>query len=418
MTEPSAHATPIAAAREFPARELRRNWWVPLVALSMAAASLAFEGIAHPTAPIGYFIAWLSVVFAAVTATRNAFPLSRPVVLHVATGALAIGDAAPVPASEIAEAKISPRMTGDAMVLLVFRAHGERWLNMRAFEAKTMLEVLGVGAGERRASFSLMLPFRTRFLSLLLVLGAPWTVLLAWSASPAFAILSVFFSVGPFCAFLAWVGGFVRGRLVVGADGFSVRWLGRERFRPFSEVRAVRLETSLLSLSRGTTRGTIVELVSGNKLRLRARDAPIVEEDRGTEARAMRLHLTQAFERATVRGAESPHVTALLGGGGRSGTEWLACLDDLMRDGAGRYRIAAPSPELLTRVATDITSPRETRIGAAAALVRLDPEGRSVVRVAADACADPKLRGTLLSLVDADSDEAVAAVLSRAAGKR
>ncbi len=401
------------AARELPARELRRNWWVPLVALATAGAALLVERLAHPDVPFGYFVAWLSVVFAAVTATRNAFPLSRPIVLRVSSGALGIGDLAPVPASEIAEAKISPRWTGDALVLLVFRAKGERWLQMRILDAKAMLEMLGVGAGERRASFSLTLPYRTRFLAVLLGLGVPWVVLIGWSAGLGLALLSLFLSIGPFCAFLAWIAGFLRGRLVVGADGFSVRWLGRERFQPFSAVRSVRVETSFLSLSR--TRGTIVELASGKRLRLRARDAPIVEEDRGTEARAMQLHLTQAFERAGALGTESPHVTALLAGGGRSGAEWLARLDELMRDGAGRYRIAAPSPELLTRVANDVATPRETRIGAAAALVRLDPEGRKTVRVVADACADPKLRGTLLALASADTDDAVAEVLTRAA---
>ena len=431
MKEPSpippaavaTRAAAISAPRELPGRELRRNWWAPLIALGVAAVSLAVEGIFHPATPFGFFLAWLAVVFAVVTASRNAFPLSRATVLRIKDGTLAIGDAAPVAASEIAEAKVSPRVTGDSMVLLVFRSGGERWLTMRSLHAKAMLESLGVGAGERRASFSLILPFRTRFAALALALGVPWMLLIAWSVSPAVALMSFVVSIAPFCAFLAWLVGFVRGRHVVGADGFSVRWLGRERFRPFSDVSAVRVETARLTFSRGA-RGTIVELTSGKQLLLRARDAPIVEEDRGAEARAMRAHLTEAFERSRSRRAtgsagagqgESPHVTALLAGDGLRGAEWLARLDALMREGAGRYRIAAPSPELLARVATDVASSRKTRIGAAAALVRIDEEGRSTVRVAADACADPKLRAALLALADAETDDAFAEVLTRAA---
>jgi hypothetical protein len=106
-----------------------------------------------------------------------------------------------------------------------------------------------------------------------------------------------------------------------------------------------------------------------------------------------------------------------MGGGQRHGKEWLAEIDGLLH-GGNRYRVAAPDADSLTKIVGDAASPADARVGAAAALIRLHGEGRRAVRIAAGACAEPKVRAALLALGEAESDDAVAEVLERASAGR
>lgn len=78
-----------------------------------------------------------------------------------------------------------------------------------------------------------------------------------------------------------------------------------------------------------------------------------------------------------------------------------------------RYRVASLDPEQLAQVALDPKSPPDCRIGAAAALVRLDASHRPRVRVAASACAQGDLQAALAALGEAEDDAAVEAALQR-----
>jgi len=69
---------------------------------------------------------------------------------------------------------------------------------------------------------------------------------------------------------------------------------------------------------------------------------------------------------------------------------------------------------MLVQVATDPRATVESRVGASAALVRMEDESlRTRVRVAAEGCAAPELRETLLALADARDEFTTEAALAR-----
>jgi hypothetical protein len=139
----------------------------------------------------------------------------------------------------------------------------------------------------------------------------------------------------------------------------------------------------------------------------------VTRGERFAEARALFEHFVRALERARKRSPDARAAAALLDRGSQSPAAWLLQLDELRQGGAVRYRVAALDPELLADIVSDGSAAASRRAGAAAALARLDDGGRQTVRVAADACAEPKLRAVLLALSEAQSDDAFVDALSR-----
>jgi hypothetical protein len=202
---------------------------------------------------------------------------------------------------------------------------------------------------------------------------------------------------------------FVRGRLVVGADGFTRRWLFWERFVAFRDVTSV---AGVMRLGDSRVQDTSVLLDSGKRLRLRTVEAPNTEGERGAESAAMLAHVTEAFERSARLVEGSLDVPTLVERGSRTAREWLLGIDALVRGGGSRYRVAAISPDMLANLTHDPRANPEARVGAAAALIRIGDEAlRTRVRVAAEGCAEPEVRGALLALADARDDEAVEGAL-------
>ena len=106
-------------------------------------------------------------------------------------------------------------------------------------------------------------------------------------------------------------------------------------------------------------------------------------------------------------------VPALVQRGNRSTTEWLSGIDALVRGGGSRYRVAAVSSDMLCDLACDPSAAVESRVGAAAALIRMgDNSLRVRVRIAAEACAASDLRDTLLALAEAHDDESTERALA------
>lgn len=404
-----------AASHEARAELLRRNWALPIAGFAMALAGAAYERFGNGVVPIGWFAVPFGVVLALATLKRDAFPRRTPIVAHATPAALAIGDES-IAKDDIEQAKIVP-YGADAKLVLVLRSRGTRALRLGAADAAAILRVLGLAAGARRTTFDVMLPYGWRFLTAFLVLGVPWIASsIAHGAAdhgPAPILMGIAFFVVPVAAFVAWIAGAWRGRVVVASDGFTLRWFRKARFIPFADVTIVRADAQWAH-NRGVT--TFVGLRSGH-LRLRPPDAPVTDDDLGVEGRALFEHIHAAHLASQARSDDALHVAALLGRGERSGQEWLAQIDALVRGGEARYRVAAPAPDVLARIAADASCPADVRVGAAAALVRLDAEGRRAVRVAADACAEPRVHDAFVALGDATSDEAIASVLERAGAK-
>lgn len=180
-------------------------------------------------------------------------------------------------------------------------------------------------------------------------------------------------------------------RLDVGADGLLVRRFGQRRFVSYEALTAAEADGAVLSLV----------LTSGERIALRLGVTAPAVAARIEEARA-------AFADDRV------HADALIGPAGRSLARWLKDLRTATKTRA--YRDPHTDPETLWRVLGSASSSPATRAGAALALsAGMDDPSRARLRVAAEACVEPKLRIALLRVAegasDAELEEALAPLL-------
>jgi hypothetical protein len=406
--------TPTVSLR---ARLLRRNWWLPVAGVAAGLVGLAMERFSERewvSMPIGFVLGLMGLTFAVVTLLRGSYPRSEQVQLTLTPEALAIPGRADIRPDEVVESKIVPRPGRDAEVVVTLTLRGGEVVSLWMLEADatSMLAQLGLAAGERRASFALALPLRHRLAAAGLAMFLPWVCWVV-ASTPWTAVLTIssqILGAALYSLLAAWLLSVVRGRVVVGADGFTTRWLGRERFHAFDDVAEVTEESAFLGKQ---TVDTQVRLRSGRRLRLRAVEAPDDDAQRGAAGRAVAAHLRQAHQRFEARAAGAKELGAALARGGRPERDWLAHLASLVRGGPERYRVASIDAERLAELAADPQSAPDARLGAAAALVRLDPDQRPRVRIAAEACAEPGLKDALLAMCEAEDDAALEAALGR-----
>jgi hypothetical protein len=393
------------------AHVLTRNWLPPGIALAVGVASMAalFAGVILAFLPAG-----MAFVFAIFAVSRNAYPRALPVELRASAKMLEIDGEPAMPVEDIAQARIL-RTSVLAVTMVVELVGGERVVfRLAPDKAEAIVRTLGVAAGARRTSFAVMTAVTKRF-ALPFACFAAWIAYRIWVERAQgdmwkLALLTLVVFGIPLSGFVAWLLGNFRARLVVGADGFTTRFFGRERFYPFKDVLMVRAIAPPIDPRPVVT---AVLLRSGARLHLVAPERPVSDADRGAESRALHAHLDAAFERWKSGGAAAgTDASALFARGASTAAEWLARIDAIGRDGGARYRVAAPSAEVLARIAGDAASSSEVRVGAAAALARSGVDGKRAVRVAADACADPALRAALTAIGAAESDDEYVAALA------
>ncbi len=382
---------------------LRRNWIPVVVSVIALSVGLILAQLGREVGVLGWLLVYFGGVCAPLFLWRNAFPRARAVVIRASASGVFIDDDPEIRAEDILEAKIVTRRD-DAIVELAVRERKRLALRMPVHDAKALVDLVGA----RRTRFRLIASYGKRFL----VSFGLFALLQLWAAlDQPLTFLFALPGLAMWSAFVAWLVGFVRGRVVVGADGFTIRWALRGRFIAFRDVATVKARPR-----RGDPRvpDTVVALGSGKKLRLRAVEMPNSEEERGAESRALFGHVNEAFLQSGRLQDGSVDLPALVERGTRSDGEWLSALDALVRGGGSRYRVAAVSAEMLVQVATDPRATVESRVGASAALVRMGDEAlRTRVRVAAEGCAAPELRDTLLALADARDEFSAEAALAR-----
>ncbi len=382
---------------------LRRNWIPVIGSFFILASAVHLARGASSFEPLAWMAIWVGGLLGPIFLLRNAFPLSTPTTIRAAETGLTLDGQAEVRSEDILEVKLLMRRGPEALVELALRSGKAMSLRMRAHDAKALVDLLGA----RRSQFRLMVPFLNRFLWSLALLACAFFALTfgkrdAWLVISAGSLL--------LSLPLGWLVGLVRGRLVVGADGFTTRWLFRERFIAFRDVGLV---TSRMRFGSSGIADTIVELVSKRQLRFRTIEEPNTEEERGAESHAMFMQVNAAFEKSTRLVDGSVNVPSLVERGSRTAREWLSGLDALVRGGGSRYRVAAVSAEMLADLTSDPSATTESRIGAAAALVRMgDDAQRTRVRIVAEGCAASELRDTLLALSEAHDDASAEAALA------
>lgn len=178
--------------------------------------------------------------------------------------------------------------------------------------------------------------------------------------------------------------------LTIGADGVKIEQNARTTFLPFSTITTWTIEED----------GVSFVLRSGQVIKARGRHLRI-----DSKAAAVFTRLQEA-RRVHLEGRGSEEARARLVRGARSMSDWRASLRELLdQDG---YRTTSLSEDDLLRLLDSPDETAESRLGAALALRHQAPEEtRKRLRVAADTCANPRLRVAFESLASDKDDDAV-----------
>lgn len=179
-----------------------------------------------------------------------------------------------------------------------------------------------------------------------------------------------------------------RPAVEVGADGVVIEELFRRRFVGFRELESIRAADGRVEMRFAGGRVERVRLSQVSREQVAALDD-----------RLSRAH-------TAARGEGDGGRASRLARGGRPLQAWRAHLSELLARGEG-YRDAALTREEAEAVLAAGDALPEHRVGAAIALVAADREhARERVRIAADGCANPRLRVALSELADGDVEDA------------
>ena len=187
--------------------------------------------------------------------------------------------------------------------------------------------------------------------------------------------------------------------VVVGADRVVVRVGRNARAIPYPAIRSI------------VRRGSSVELLLSDGDRLCFTFSPTSDPTRQPVAMAQRIEHAMRTHAAYEAGTDcAPQLLRA----GRSVSEWTRSLRALLTTGEGGYRTPALEPETFWRVVEAPGADPAARAAAAVALVSvLDEEGRTRLRVAAEATALPGVRAVLEAAAGADGEGAVEQALER-----
>jgi hypothetical protein len=263
-----------------------------------------------------------------------------------------------------------------------------------ADEARAILGALELDAASAVASFAVSAPTHAHwFLFWLGVLG----VLIGGS---------VVFPVNLLLAVVLVVLHSIPARLVVGADGLHLRWLGWRRFVPYGDVASIAPRGGL----GGPDAGWIVRRTSGRSLsilvlsrflaELRVRNFALIDQ-RLTEARAEHQRRTDG------PGAALPER------GGRTTREWVRLLRAFGSGAHADHRTAPAQLDDLVRLVEDVSADPSARAGAAVALGAQGEQGRARLRIAAGSTALPEVREMLRIAAEETEEEPLAEALER-----
>jgi hypothetical protein len=194
-------------------------------------------------------------------------------------------------------------------------------------------------------------------------------------------------------------------RLTIGADGVKIEQNLTTTFLPFAQIRDWTVKAD----------GVTFLLRDGSSVRARGRHLTLDGKGAAVAGRleeAKKVHLS---------GRAGEEARLLLARGSRPVSEWRGALGKLLD--RGDYRETSLDPQELYQVLSSPEEPAELRLGAALALRERAPaEVKERLRVAAQACANPRLRVAFEALArgkDAkEEDEALLAALEESGARR
>lgn len=358
---------------------------------------LALLGVAPASGYSGLLAATLSAVFVAsgLGAWLAFRKLDAPVPGEVRVDAdgVRLGPEL-VPRAAIRAAYFVPR-AGGASGFVALLGEGElgRIDVVDHAQADRVLAALDRAPSQRTAPFGVVAPARSSSALALLAAMIGGLALFAVSLPLHLTWLGALAMMAAIAAPIV----FVNATVHVGADGLLLSHRLGERFLPWAEVESID----------PYPRGVVV------KTRAEALHIPITSHFRlyhDHEREAQGALITRARDAlAAHRRGDPVDTAARLSRRGRPLGEWIRGLLD--RDGDFR---SAPVPEdRLWQVVESSTATPTARAGAAAVLMRgAEEQGRARLRIAADACASPRLRVVLDKAASGAPEEEVHAALA------
>jgi hypothetical protein len=269
-------------------------------------------------------------------------------------------------------------------------------------EGHALLRALGLDASQVVARFT----FASRARADARVIAVGWTLLVLFLvglpilasalADPgAFLVLVGLIGFGLLIVWLVVMA--LPTRLVVGSDGVLVSWFWRKRFLPYSLVRAVRPYGS------GSEQGVGVWSADGRVIKLPIKPQ-LTQELNEQQTELVTQRIQQAIAGHASRRHEGP--IRLPERGNRSALEWIRVLRASGSGAAADHRTAPVAADELWRVIEDPGAEPIARASAAVAVGGgLDRDGRTRLRVAAQATAAPEVRRLLALAAEEDAEE-------------
>lgn len=312
----------------------------------------------------------------------------RPGAVGVGDGHLLLGRHTRIPLSELSEGGLYPDNEVE-----ILRRGGDlvRIRFDRQTDAERLLAAAGLEASQRTLRMTLG---ETDFLDYLSVLvGAPvaCSVVTALARVLGLGPISGIVAVVALSAFVfsAMREVFGPARITIGADGVVIARLFRERFYPHDRIADLEVAPQEVTLI----------LTDGSRVAAKARHLPEAQQ------KALQIRFEQA-RRVWSAGDAGGAALSRLDRNGRSGADWREALRAVLAK-AAVYRGRALTREDLLAVLESPSAPADRRIGAAVALADAgDADDRTRIRVAADACADPRLRVALEHAAEGSLDDA------------
>lgn len=250
-------------------------------------------------------------------------------------------------------------------------------------------------AGGRKIAGFFLAFFALLFVPLVLAIPINLVVaLLTWSAPPFQMALGFLVGNVPLAVLCGWLWSKVRPTWIqIGTDGVLLHGAFRDRFVPHAKIkRAVHTKGGVA----GAYHFVRIDLEDGRSHRI-----PAANEGEA----ATLIHRLEAA-RSVAGTQDRARLLEIIARDGRPLPEWKRALATVMAR-AG-YRTAGHDLEEMMRIVEDPAAPREQRIAAAlAARPHGGDDAARRIRVAAGACAEPKLRVALESASSGEIDDAL-----------